>query len=60
MGSNVRQEAIKTIATTTHHLSRLDFRTTHIKDLFGINVFGEEEQKQRLPKPVFKSLQKTV
>ena len=60
MGSNVRQEAIKTIATTTHHLSRLDFRTTHIKDLFGINVFGEEEQKQRLPKSMFKSLQKTV
>jgi glutamine synthetase len=60
MGSNVRQEAIKTIATTTHKLNRIDFRTTHIKDLFGINVFGEEEQKQRLPKPVFKSLQKTV
>ena len=60
MGSNVRQEAIKTIATTTHKLNRIDFRTTHIKDLFGINVFGEEEQKQRLPKPMFKSLQKTV
>ena len=60
MGSNVRQEAIKTIATTTHKLNRIDFRTTHIKDLFGINVFGEEEQKQRLPKSMFKSLQKTV
>jgi glutamine synthetase len=60
MASNVRQEAIKTIASTTHDLGRLDFRTTHIKNLFGINVFGEEEQKQRLPKPVFKALQKTI
>ena len=60
MASNVRQEAIKTIATTTHQLSRIDFRTTHIKDLFGINVFGEEEQKQRLPKTVFKALQRTI
>ncbi|MGL6076093.1 MAG: glutamine synthetase III [Fimbriiglobus sp.] len=60
MASNVRQEAIKTIASTTHNLGRLDFRTTHIKNLFGINVFGEEEQKQRLPKPVFKALQKTI
>ena len=60
MGSTVRQDAIKTIATTDYNLSRIDFRTTHVKDLFGVNVFGEEEQKQRLPKPVFKALQKTV
>ncbi len=60
MASNLRQEAIKAIATTHHELSQIDFRTTHIKDLFGINVFGEDEQKQRLPKTVFKSLQKTV
>ena len=60
MASNLRQEAIKAIATTRHELSQIDFRTTHIKDLFGVNVFGEDEQKQRLPKPVFKSLQKTV
>ena len=58
--SSTRQQAMHTIATTTHDLGRLDFRTTHIKDLFGINVFGEDEQKQRLPKAVFKTLQKTV
>lgn len=58
--NNVRHEALKTIATTEHQLGRIDFRTTHIKDLFGINVFSEEEQKARLPKPVFKALQKTI
>ena len=60
MASTVRQAAIARIATTNHDLGRLDFRTIHIKDLFGSNVFGEEEQRQRLPKPVFKALQKTI
>src|SRR6476660_5069235 len=58
--SNVRQDAIKSIATAKHQLDRVDFKTTHIKDLFGINVFNEEVQRQRLPKPVFKALQKTI
>src|SRR6478672_8112253 len=58
--STVRQEAIRTIACAKHQLNRVDFKTTHIKDLFGINVFSEEVQKQRLPKPVFKALQKTI
>jgi glutamine synthetase len=60
MATSVRQQAIQTIATTTHQLSQIDFRTTHIKDLFGVNVFNEEEQRARLPKPVFKALQKTI
>jgi len=60
MASNSRQAAIQTIATTQYDLGRIDFRSTHIKDLFGVNVFNEEVQKARLPKPVFKSLQKTI
>src|SRR5205807_1896362 len=58
--SNARQTAIHTIATTEYDLNQLDFRTTHLKDLFGVNVFNEEVQKARLPKPVFKALQKTI
>jgi len=58
--STARQEAIKSIATTKHKLNRVDFKTTHIKDLFGINVFNEETQRARLPKPIFKALQKTI
>lgn len=57
---NPRYEAIKTIATTDHKLNRLNFKETHIKDLFGINVFNEDEQRARLPKGIFKALQKTV
>src|SRR6266446_10303080 len=58
--SNLRQDAIKTIATAKHQLNRVDFKTTHIKELFGVNVFNEEVQRARLPKPVFKALQKTI
>jgi glutamine synthetase len=55
-----RQTAIQTIATTPHALNRLNFKDVHVKDLFGCNVFNEEAQRARLPKPVFKALQKTI
>jgi glutamine synthetase len=58
--SNVRQEAIRAIAGAKHQLNRVNFKETHLKDLFGVNVFNEDEQRQRLPKPVFKALQKTI
>src|SRR5436190_17439460 len=58
--SNVRQEAIRAIAGAKHNLNRVDFKTTHVKDLFGVNVFNEEVQRQRLPKQVYKQLQKTI
>src|SRR5256885_16452614 len=58
--SNPRYQAIQMIATHKHKLDRVDFRKTHIKDLFGVNVFNEQVQRQRLPKPVYNALQKTI
>lgn len=58
--STVRQEAIRAIADSKHKLDRIDFKSQHVADLFGVNVFNEEVQRQRLPKPVFKALQKTI
>ena len=58
--SNVRQQAIQSIASSHHHLHRLNFRQQPVKDLFGVNVFNVEEQRNRLPKPVFKALRRTV
>ncbi|MGB7161339.1 MAG: glutamine synthetase III [Tepidisphaeraceae bacterium] len=58
--STVRQEAIRSIACAKHQLNRVDFKKTHVKDLYGSNVFNEEVQKARLPKPVYKALQKTI
>src|SRR3954454_17266243 len=58
--SNLRHDAIRSIATAKHQLNRVDFTTVHVKDLYGVNVFNEEVQRQRLPKPIFKALQKTI
>jgi len=60
MGQNVRQQAIAEITNARHHLNRVNFKETHIAELFGQNVFNEEVQRQRLPKPIFKALQKTI
>src|SRR5215471_14235146 len=58
--STPRQAALKAIATTEYELDRIDFRAAHLKELFGTLVFSEEAQRARLPKPVFKALQKTI
>jgi glutamine synthetase len=61
MGSaKMRHQAIAGIAAAKYQLNNVDFKTVHIKDLFGVNVFSEEVQRARLPKPIFKALQKTI
>ena len=60
ISANVRKQAIQAIAAARHKLDRVNFKQTHLKDLFGENVFNEEVQRQRLPKGVFRALQKTI
>src|SRR5690348_2629061 len=60
MGSNVRQDAVKAIVGTKHKLDHVDFKKTHVKDLFGSLVFSEDVMRTRLPKPIFKNIQKTI
>jgi glutamine synthetase len=55
-----RSKIIQRIATTEHKLDRLDFKKLHFVETFGENVFNEAVQRQRLPKPVFKALQRTI
>jgi glutamine synthetase len=55
-----RGDIIQKIATTEHKLDRVDFKLLHFKDAFGANVFNESVQRERLPKPVFKAIQKTI
>ncbi|HEX8322894.1 MAG TPA: glutamine synthetase III [Tepidisphaeraceae bacterium] len=58
--ANARQTAIAAIAANRVKLDRIDFKSIHVKDLFGSYVFSEEVQKSRLPKPIFKKLQETI
>src|SRR3954452_6013993 len=60
MSGTFRNQAIQAIALAKHELECVDFKETHIKEQFGSNVFNEAVQRQRLPRPVFKALQKTI
>jgi glutamine synthetase len=56
----LRSDAIRAIAANSQDLQRVNFKDAHIKEIFGDNVFNEAVQRERLPKPVFKALQKTI
>ena len=58
--TNMRQAALQAIAANEYQLQRVNFKETHMKDLFGENVFSEAVQRERLPKPILKALQKTI
>ncbi|MGH7174567.1 MAG: glutamine synthetase III, partial [Gemmataceae bacterium] len=58
--TNPRHAALQAIAAAEYQLQKVNFTQTHMKDLFGQNVFNEAIQRERLPKPVFKALQKTI
>src|SRR5262245_3190174 len=55
-----RQAAVQAVATATYNLHHINFKDGHLKDLFAEHVFNENVQRERLPKPVFKALQKTI
>src|SRR5271168_4406134 len=50
-------EAVTTYKPSSDHLS---LTKTSATEFFGVNVFNKGVMKARLPKPVFKSLQKTI
>ncbi len=61
MGStNARSAAIAALTTFKSLAPRISYKTTPLKDLYAANVFGEDAQRERLPKSVFKKLQETI
>src|SRR5262245_15440250 len=57
---NGRRSVIQAIATANPRLEYINFKETHVKELYGTLVFNEAVQRERLSKPVFKALQKTI
>ena len=57
---NARQAAIAAITHYKPIEKPLNFKETPAQQIFGANVFGEAEMKKRLPKNVYKALQKTI
>jgi glutamine synthetase len=59
-GSSARLQAIE--AVTNYHplAASVPYTNTSASEIFGANVFSKTAMKERLPKPVFKSLVKTI
>jgi glutamine synthetase len=58
--STARFEAIKAITNYKATDPPLNFKELSSHDVYGANVFSMNEMQKRLPKPVFKSLKKTI
>ena len=52
--------AISAVTNYRPQTPPLNFTDTPAHELFGCNVFNKTEMKNRLPKPVYKSLIKTI
>ncbi len=57
---NARYAAVSAITSYKPNEKPLNFMETPAKMLFGANVFSNSVMKDRLPKAVFKSLQRTI
>ena len=57
---NARQDAITAVTNYKPLNGQWNFRDASITELFASNVFNEEVMKDRLPKPTFKALLRTI
>ncbi|MBQ7190805.1 MAG: glutamine synthetase III [Kiritimatiellae bacterium] len=57
--SITRQKAIES-AIGYHESDTATVKESHVEEYFGCNVFGIDRMRQRLPKTVFRKLQKTI
>ena len=61
MGSSTARRAAIAAMTNFKTLApRINYKTTPVHEIYACNVFNEDVQRQRLPKPVFKKLQQTI
>jgi glutamine synthetase len=59
-GSSARMAAISAVTNYKPISEPLNFTETPTSEIFGCNVFNKSVMKNRLPKPVFKALCKTI
>ena len=60
VGGSVRMAAISAVTNYRPQSPPVNFTQSSSQDIFGSNVFGKAEMKDRLPKPIYKSLMKTI
>ncbi|PKN09586.1 MAG: glutamine synthetase type III [Deltaproteobacteria bacterium HGW-Deltaproteobacteria-8] len=59
-GIQARLNAISAVINYKPSHAPLNYHDTKPTDIFGANVFSDKVMKERLPKPVYKSLKKTI
>ncbi len=59
-GIQARLNAISAVTNYKPSTAPMNFSETKLTEFFGCNVFNEKVMRERLPKDVFKSLQKTI
>ena len=58
--SSARLSAIQAVTTYKPQPSAFNFHETRPMDIYGCNVFNDKVMRERLPKQVYRSLQKTI
>ncbi len=58
--SSARQNAVTAVTNYRPPETPMDFSRTPAQEIFGANVFGEQVMRERLPKAIFKALQRTL
>lgn len=59
-GGSARMAAIAAVTNYKPSAPAMNFLETPTQELFGANVFSKSVMKDRLPKPIFKTLMKTI
>ena len=59
-GSTARLQAISAVTNYKNTAPPVNYQQLSSKDCFGANVFTLKEMQSRLPKPIYKSLKKTI
>ena len=57
---NMRQAAVDSIVNFAPVCGKVNYVTKPLGEVYGEHVFSEKVQRERLPKAVFKALQKTI
>ena len=60
MNSSIRRTAVSDISNATPVAGHVDYISKPVQTVYGEHVFNESVQRARLPKAVFKTLQKTI
>ncbi len=58
--SNARKEAVEAVTSFKTVESGWNFRETPSNVLYGSNVFGDQQMKDRLPKGIYKAITQTI